>query len=50
MKQIYTNIPQNSVEFKTHCRDRIDLLASRVNLLTGQDKLLENVPEKRQYV
>jgi len=40
MKKIHKNIPQSSIKTKTEYRDRIDLLRSRVSLLTGKDKLL----------
>lgn len=40
MKKIHENIPQDSVKTKTEYRDRIDLLRSRVGLLTGKDKVL----------
>ena len=40
MKTIHANIPYKSLEAKSKYRDRIDLLRSRVNLLTGKDKLL----------
>lgn len=34
------NLPQTGLTAKNKYRDRIDLLRSRVNLLTGKDKLL----------
>ena len=40
MKKIHKNIPQSSVTTKSEYRDRIDLLRSRVSLLTGKDKIL----------
>ncbi len=40
MKKIHKNIPQSSIKTRTEYRDRIDLLRSRVSLLTGKDKLL----------
>ena len=40
MKTIHTNISQGTLKSKNKYRDRIDLLRSRVNLLTGKDKLL----------
>jgi predicted DNA-binding protein YlxM (UPF0122 family) len=40
MNKIHENIPQSSVKAKAEYRDRIDLLRSRVWLLTGKDKML----------
>ena len=40
MKSIHANISQKTLQVKNECRDRIDLLRSRVNLLGGKDKLL----------
>jgi len=40
MKKIHTKIPERTLKDKNGYRDRIDLLRSRVNLLTGKDKLL----------
>jgi len=40
MKRIHTKIPERTLKDKNEYRDRIDLLRSRVNLLTGKDKLL----------
>ncbi len=40
MKKIHANISEAAKEAKRGYRDRIDLLRSRVNLLTGKDKLL----------
>jgi len=40
METIHANISQQTMEAKSKYRDRIDLLRSRVNLLTGKDKLL----------
>lgn len=40
MEQIHAKMPNNGLTVKTGYRDRIDLLRSRVNLLTGKDKLL----------
>jgi len=40
MKKIHENIPQSSVKARAEYRDRIDLLRSRVELLTGKDKML----------
>ena len=40
MDSIHTNISRKSSSVKTRHRDRIDLLRSRMNLLTGKDKLL----------
>ena len=40
MKSIHANISQKALQQKNECRDRIDLLRSRVNLLVGKDKLL----------
>jgi predicted DNA-binding protein YlxM (UPF0122 family) len=40
METIHTNISQKTLKAKNEYRDRIDLLRSRVNLLTGKDKLL----------
>ncbi len=40
MGRIHQNISQKSLQAKTEVRDRIDLLRSRVALLTGRDRLL----------
>lgn len=40
MKRIHAKVPHSSLTASTVCRDRIDLLCSRVGLLTGKDKLL----------
>ena len=40
MEQIHRNISQSAVEARRQYRDRIDLLRSRVDLLSGKDKLL----------
>ena len=40
MEEIHKNISQRPSRAKNSCRDRIDLLESRVGLLTGKDKLL----------
>ena len=40
MKQIHVNISQKQLKAKNNYRDRINLLRSRVSLLTGKDKLL----------
>lgn len=40
MNKIHENIPQGSVKAKAEHRDRVDLLRSRVGLLTGKDKML----------
>ena len=40
MQTNHENISQGTVEIKNKYRDRIDLLRSRVELLTGTDKLL----------
>lgn len=40
MKRIHAKVPHSSLTAKTVYRDRIDLLCSRVGLLTGKDKLL----------
>lgn len=40
MRKIHANIPQRTSNAKNEYRDRIDLLRSRMNLLTGKDKLL----------
>ncbi len=40
MKKIHENIPQSSIKTRTEYRDRIDLLRSRVSLLTGKDRVL----------
>jgi predicted DNA-binding protein YlxM (UPF0122 family) len=40
MNKIHENIPQGSVKARAKHRDRIDLLRSRVGLLTGKDKML----------
>jgi len=38
--RIHKNISQKSLQAKTEVRDRIDLLRSRIALLTGRDRLL----------
>jgi predicted DNA-binding protein YlxM (UPF0122 family) len=40
MNKVHENIPQSSVKARAEYRDRIDLLRSRVGLLTGKDKML----------
>ena len=40
MERIHKNISQSAPEAKNECRKRIDLLRSRVSLLSGKDKLL----------
>jgi predicted DNA-binding protein YlxM (UPF0122 family) len=40
MKKIHANIPESTSMAQNTCRDRIDLLQSRVGLLTGKDKVL----------
>ena len=40
MERIHANISQKLSKAKNNYRDRIDLLRSRVGLLTGKDKLL----------
>ena len=40
MKRFNTNIPQSNFTVLDTYRDRIDLLRSRVSLLTGKDRLL----------
>jgi len=40
LKKIYLNIPESTLTAKITYRDRIDLLRSRLNLLTGKDKVL----------
>ena len=40
MKIIYANITQETLRAKNEHRDTIELLRSRVNLLSGRDKLL----------
>jgi alkylated DNA nucleotide flippase Atl1 len=40
MDTIHNNISQDSLQARTEIRDRIDLLRSRVKLLTGRDRLL----------
>lgn len=40
MKQTHENISQEQSRIKDVYRDRIDLLASRMHLLTGKDRLL----------
>lgn len=40
MEQIHANIPCSTLTTKIQYRDRIDLLRSRVNLLTGKDRLM----------
>ena len=54
MQIIHTNNPENSSTGKNTYRDRIELLRSRVGLLTGKDRLLmtmylENGNTFRQY-
>jgi len=38
--RIYNNISQKSLQARNEVRDRIDLLRSRIALLTGKDRLL----------
>ena len=40
MERIHKNISHGRLKVKNNYRDRIDLLRSRVGLLTGKDKLL----------
>lgn len=40
MEEIHANITQEALEAKNERRDRIDLLRSRIHLLTGRDRLL----------
>ena len=40
MRKIHTNISQEALQNKSRYRDRIELLRSRVSLLTGKDKVL----------
>ena len=40
MKRIHVNIAQSCLTAKKEYRERIDLLQSRINLLSGKDKLL----------
>jgi predicted DNA-binding protein YlxM (UPF0122 family) len=40
MKRIHVNIPEDTQDVKGRRRDGIDLLRSRLNLLTGTDKVL----------
>jgi len=40
MRTIHSNLSQGALNAKHEYRERIDLLRSRVNLLTGKDKLL----------
>ena len=40
MKEIHANIAETTVEARNKCRDRIDLLRSRIHLLAGRDRLL----------
>jgi len=40
MEKIHKNILHSTLTAKNACRDRIDLLRSRVSLLTGKDKVL----------
>jgi len=40
MRKIHANISQRTFNAKNESRDRIDLLRSRLYLLTGKDKLL----------
>ena len=40
MKRVHENIPEDNAEAERGYRDRIDLLRSRVGLLTGEDRVL----------
>ena len=40
MEKIHRNVSEVALQAKENYRDRIDLLRSRVSLLTGKDKLL----------
>jgi DNA-directed RNA polymerase specialized sigma24 family protein len=40
MQTIHKNTPENASTAKNLCRDRVELLRSRVSLLNGKDKLL----------
>ena len=40
MRNIHNNLQQEMLQAKADCRDKIELLRRRVNLLKGKDKLL----------
>ncbi len=40
MESIHENVTKVEVKARKRCRDRIDMLKSRVELLTGKDRLL----------
>lgn len=40
MKAIHANVSQHTLPAENACRDKIDLLRSRMSLLTGKDRLL----------
>lgn len=40
MERIHNNVSESVSEAKNECRKRIDLLYSRISLLSGKDKLL----------
>ena len=40
MESIHENVTKLEVKARKRCRDRIDMLKSRVELLTGKDRLL----------
>ncbi len=40
MKKVHENIPEDNAEAERGYRDRIDLLRSRVGLLTGEERVL----------
>jgi predicted DNA-binding protein YlxM (UPF0122 family) len=40
MKEIHPNISQKAQEAKSRYRDRVDLLRSRLDMLSGRDKVL----------
>ncbi|MHC4483071.1 MAG: helix-turn-helix domain-containing protein [Planctomycetota bacterium] len=40
MQTMHANVPQEASEAKSAYRDRIELLRSRVSMLTGKDRLL----------
>ena len=40
MRRIHENVPQSTLDSKNEYRSRIEVLRSRIGLLTGQDRLL----------
>lgn len=40
MKRIHVNIPESRTEARIEFRDRVELLRSKVSMLTGEDRLL----------